>query len=88
VAESISDYTWKITKRSNNFTEYRDVSYGLPGKYEKNLHKAVFATFTKAEWFFEDGNYSVDHINRDRNDARFVNLRAVTTKENNRNRRL
>jgi hypothetical protein len=60
---------------------------GYQGNMKRSLHKAVFATFTKAEWFFEDGNYSVDHINRDRNDARFVNLRAVTTKENNRNRR-
>ena len=60
---------------------------GYQGVRRRTLHKAVFATFTKAEWFFELGNYDVDHINRDRLDARFVNLRALTTKENNKNRR-
>jgi hypothetical protein len=61
---------------------------GYQGTRRRTLHKAVFATFTKADRFFENGNYDVDHINRDRHDARFVNLRALTTKENNRNRRL
>ena len=61
---------------------------GYQGNRRRTLHKAVFATFTKAEWFFELGNYDVDHINRDRLDARFVNLRALTTKENNKNRKI
>ena len=79
--------THGYSKRCPNIDLSKELVHtGYQGNRKRTLHKAVFATFTKADWFFENGNYDVDHINRDIHDARFVNIRALTTKENGRNR--
>ena len=50
-----------------------------------NLHRIVLETFTGVKWV---KHYQVDHINHDVSDGRVDNLRMVSCKENNRNRRL
>jgi hypothetical protein len=80
--------THGYSKRCPNIDLSKELVHtGYQGNRKRTLHKAVFATFTKADWFFENCNYDVDHINRDIHDARFVNIRALTTKENGRNRK-
>lgn len=80
-------FTWKVN--ANSFTRAGDIAgKKCKGDYCVISIKAKYYPRSHLAWFYQTGKWPekfIDHINLDKHDDRFANLREATCSQNNAN---